>query len=235
MFYGRNASNGQEVNLNTNLFNSYSDTAQVTAGAWNRQLSLQIRPCVGQDSNGLRQYAEDKNQYISTSITQENAICLVKGFEEQVIPALNGAKPAGSASIVMGGEDARKILTIGYENGEAYLSIATGLNSVGQASSEIRHVFNKKSYLVDYIPSQGNAVEKSVEAELINFMNKVKSVNDLSPVIAHSIRYYEMTRGARSNSQFGNGQRAQQAQIPQNNYSAPVSNTESLDDFLPFS
>ena len=124
MFFKSNNSR-QEINLNTSLYTSFSETAQLNAGAWNKQLSINLKPCVGKDANGLRQYAEDRSQIISTSITPENAIALITGFEKEVLPAINGVKDNGSVSIVISADngDARKILTVGYEDGIAYLSM----------------------------------------------------------------------------------------------------------------
>ena len=174
MFFKSNNSR-QEANLNTNLYTSFSETAQLNAGAWNKQLSIQLKPCVGKDANGLRQYAEDKSQIINTSITPENAIALITGFEKEVLPAINGTKESGSVSIVISPDnsDTRKILTIGYEDKTAYLSIAIGINETGVASNVIKHTFNKKIYLSDYVSTTGSAEEITVETDLLNFINKV--------------------------------------------------------------
>ena len=237
MFYTKGNNTKQEVNVNTNVYNSYSETAQVNVGAWNNQLSIKMKPCVGQDANGIRQYAEDRSQIITTSITPENAICLIEGFEAAVLPAIRGEKDSGAASIVMGAQDQRKILTIGYNNGNAYLSIAVALDESGKAGGEIKHTFNKKSYLTDYNPSIGNPVEKSVEADLFNFMDKVRSVKDLAPIIAHSIKYNEMNRSAfTGNANTGNTYQTNtysQSAPSNGGYQAPVSTSESM-DFLPF-
>jgi hypothetical protein len=237
MFYAKSNNTKQEVNLNTNFYTSYSETAQVTAGGWNNQLSLKVKPCVGQDANGIRQYAEDKSQIVSTSITPENAITLIEGFEAEVMPAINGEKASGAASIVMGNAEQRKILTIGYANGEAYLSVAVALDENGKAGGEIKHIFNKKTYLIDYNPATGRPDEKIVEADLINFMDKVRSVKDLAPVTAHAIKYNEMSRAAFT----GNGGTTPTSTYQANStpsqgntgYQAPVSNSTDM-DFLPF-
>ena len=235
MFYAKGNNTKQEVNVNTPLYTSFSDTAQVNVGAWNNQLSVKIKPCVGQDANGIRQYAEDRSQVITTSITAENAICLIEGFENEVLPAIRGEKDHGSASIGMGNAEQRKILTIGYENGNAYLSIAVSLDSNGKAGAEIRHTFSKKDYLVDYNPSVGNAVEKCVESDLINFMDKVKAVKDFAPIVAHSIKYNDMNRSAFSGSNNATGATAPVANHATNTgYQAPVSTATSMEDFLPF-
>ena len=86
MFFGKSNFGGNNINVNTNgLFQSYSDTSLVTVGAWNQQLSVKIRPAIGKDENGLTQYAQNKEQIINTSITQENAIVLVKAYEKEGI------------------------------------------------------------------------------------------------------------------------------------------------------
>ena len=230
MFFRSNNSR-QEINLNTSLYTSYSETAQLNAGAWNKQLSINLKPCVGKDANGLRQYAEDRSQIISTSITPENAIALITGFEKEVLPAINGVKDNGSVSIVISADngDARKILTIGYEDGIAYLSIAIGINETGVASNVIKHIFNKRQYLTNYVSTTGSAEEVFVETDLINFMNKVYAVKDLSPIIAHSVKYNDMVKAAyqRTNQNYQNS-------TPQQNFQANTTNVNSMEDFLPF-
>ena len=230
MFFKSNNSR-QEINLNTSLYTSFSETAQLNAGAWNKQLSINLKPCVGKDANGLRQYAEDRSQIISTSITPENAIALIAGFEKEVLPAINGVKDNGSVSIVISADngDARKILTIGYEDGIAYLSIAIGINETGVASNVIKHTFNKRQYLTNYVSTTGSAEEIFVETDLINFMNKVYAVKDLSPIIAHSVKYNDMIKAAyqRTNQNYQNS-------TPQQNFQANTTNVNSMEDFLPF-
>lgn len=230
MFFRSNNSR-QEINLNTSLYTSYSETAQLNAGAWNKQLSINLKPCVGKDANGLRQYAEDRSQIISTSITPENAIALITGFEKEVLPAINGVKDGGSVSIVISADngDARKILTVGYEDGIAYLSIAIGINETGVASNVIKHTFNKRQYLTNYVSSTGSAEEVVVETDLINFMNKIYAIKDLSPVIAHSVKYNDMVKAAyqRTNQNYQNS-------TPQQNFQANTTNVNSMEDFLPF-
>ena len=230
MFFKSNNSR-QEINLNTSLYTSFSETAQLNAGAWNKQLSINLKPCVGKDANGLRQYAEDRSQIISTSITPENAIALIAGFEKEVLPAINGVKDNGSVSIVISADngDARKILTVGYEDGIAYLSIAIGINETGVASNVIKHTFNKRQYLTNYVSNTGSAEEVVVETDLINFMNKVYAVKDLSPIIAHSVKYNDMVKAAyqRTNQNYQNS-------TPQQNFQANTTNVNSMEDFLPF-
>jgi len=209
----------------------------VMAGAWNNQLSVKMKPCIGQDANGIRQYAEDKSQIVSTSITPDNAICLSEGFNAEVLPAINGEKNSGSVSIVMGAADQRKVLTIGYANKKAYMSIAVALDENGKAGAVIMHTFNQKPYLSDYNPEVGRPEEKIIESDLFNFMDKVRAVKDLAPVVAHSIKYNDMSRAAfsgNSNGGVSNGAYQSNSHNTANSgYQAPVSTSTNM-DFLPF-
>ena len=238
MFFGKTTATKQEVNVNTKLFSSYSDTALVNADAWNAQLSIKVRPCVGTDANGTRQYAEDRSQIIYTSITQDNAICLVDGFEKEVLPAVKGEKESGSVSIVMGSAEQRKILTIGYENKEAYFSIAINLDAEGKAGTVIRHVFNKKEYLVNYDPNVGKPEESSVESELFGFMHKVNAVKDFAPIVPHAIKYSDASRASYTNNNSNNtsnynNYNNQNTQNTNSGYQAPTTAVEGNDmDFL---
>ena len=265
MFFGKTTATKQEVNVNTKLFSSYSDTALVNADAWNAQLSIKVRPCVGTDANGTRQYAEDRSQIIYTSITQDNAICLVDGFEKEVLPAVKGVKVHGDnmpevmayrlggpytisgfrmngvgsgESFVMGSAEQRKILTIGYENKEAYFSIAINLDAEGKAGTVIRHVFNKKEYLVNYDPNVGKPEESSVESELFGFMHKVNAVKDFAPIVPHAIKYSDASRASYTNNNSNNtsnynNYNNQNTQNTNSGYQAPTTAVEGNDmDFL---
>ena len=232
MFFGRQTR--QEITLNTSFFTSYSDTCLLQVGGWNRQLSLSFKPCTGTDANGIRTYAEDKSQYVITSLTPENALSIIDGFEKFILPAIKNGEEA-TISVVMGSNDQRKIISIKYDGHDAYISVSTGLNENGVASQTITHKFNKKNYLVGYIPTTGEYTEQSCEADLFNFMNKVRKVDDLVPVAAHAQRYYEMTRPM--NAQQQNGYNNPRPQAPQNNggnYQAPTTTSEPDMPFLPF-
>lgn len=238
MYYGRQ-NNRQDPNYNTNFVTYYSDTSALSVGAWNKLLSIQLRPAVGKDENGVTNYADQRDQYISTSITLENAAALVEGFNENVLPAINNGGN-GAASIVMGNAQDRKVLTVGYEGGNAYLSVATELDDVGKSSKVIKHVFNKKPYLINYDPTKGAAQEKPVEAELLNFMHLVASVKNLLPVTAHSLKYHDIVRPARTNSNAGfnamSTTRPQSSFAPAANAApAPISTGNEGLDFMPFS
>ena len=233
MFYGAKTTNKQEVNVNTSFLVSFSDTAMLSVGAWNRNLSIQLKPCTGVNADGVKQYADDRSQYITTSITPDNAIALAEGFEKEILPCMRGEKESGAVSIVMGDADKRKVLTIYYEDGESYLGIATELDSVGKSQKELRHKFNKRSYLVDYNPMEGNAVEKFVDSDLISFMNKVREVEWLSPVIPHAIRYNDANILGYKSAKGGSG--GDMSMMPKpDEYSAPTSSVSSMDEFLPF-
>lgn len=231
MFFGKNNNNnGSGVNVNTNFYTSYSDTALVSVGGWNKQLSVKISPCIGKDANGVNQYAQDNTQQISTGIMQENAIALVTGYETILKPAME-KKETGKVSISMGSNENKKVLSIGYDGTDSYLELAVGVDENGVSQNVIKHKFNKKSFMVGYDASTGSGSEVPVEADLYNFMEKVKACQLLVPTTAHAINYSNATKAAYANNK---NQSAGGGEL-NNNYSAPTSNYGgSMEDFLPF-
>lgn len=230
MFFGRQTR--QEISLNTSFFTSYSETCLLQVGGWNKQLSISFKPCTGTDANGIRTYAEDKSQYVITSLTADNAIAMIEGFEKYILPAIKSGDEA-SISIVMGGNEQRKVITLKYDGTDAYISVSTGLNESGVSTNTITHKFNKKNYLVGYKPATGDYTEESTESELFIFMNKVRKVDDLVPVQAHARRYYDMTHPVPQQQTGYNNQRPQTQNIG-NSYQAPTTTSEPDMPFLPF-
>lgn len=233
MFFRGSNNNNNGINVNTSFFTSYSDTAMVKLGGWNQQLSLKVHPFVGKDAEGVNQYAQDQSQLIITSITQDNAKILESGFEDNIKDAIKNKTASKKYSISVGVNEKRKIISIFYDGKDAYLEVVTGVSENGIASDEnvLRHKFNKKSCLVDYDYKDGSGVEQEIEVEFLNFMDKIKSAKDLTPIVAHSIQYSNAVRNSfkgRNNNQHNN--------IGENtSYSAPVtSNLSDNMDFLPF-
>ena len=231
-FRGSNNNNGG-VNVNTAFYTSYSDTAMVRLGGWNQQLSLKIHPFTGKDAEGVNQYAQDQSQIITTSITQDNAKILENGFDEFIKEAIEKRTASKKISISVGMNEKRKIISIYYDGTDAYLEVVTGVSDQGIAADNnvIKHKFNKKSCLIDYDYTNGSGVEKEVETEFLNFMDKIKSAKDLTPVIAHSIQYSNSLK----NSFKGRSNNQNNGVSDNSNYSAPVtSNLSDNMDFLPF-
>ena len=236
MFMGRQTNNSNGVNVNTNLYSSYSDTARVTLGAWNQQLSLKIHPFKGVNADGVRQYASDNTEIINTSITVDNATALLEGIKKEVIPALKGEKGefTKQASISMGAAENRKVLTILIDDdGDPALRIAVGVSESGIAadSNILTHKFNKKEYLASYDPHTGENVPVTVYADFENFVKKLESVYDLAPVVSHTINYNNAMKAS-----FGNRNQAASNQPSPSSYSAPTTNFSGSDmgGFLPF-
>ena len=87
MFIRQNQNN--QLNVNTKLYSSFSDTCMLTIGAWNQQLSVKFHPCKGTNPDtGLRTYASDNNEIIKTSLTEENTTALLNGIHDYIDPAI---------------------------------------------------------------------------------------------------------------------------------------------------
>ena len=230
MFFGKNNNNGG-VNVNTSFYTSYSNESLLTVGGWNRNLSIKLAPSTGKDTNGLTQYTQDQNQIINTSIREENAIALLEGYNEVILPAIKEKKDA-KITISIGSGDTKKALSIMYKDGNAILELCTNINESGvtDESHVYTHTFNKKGYAVDYKWEDGTAEVVDTEADLINFMKKIEKMQDLVPTTAHSIKYSEANKAAYKNNNQNNNDY-------QSNYSAPSNtfNGSDMGDFLPYS
>lgn len=230
MFFGGNNNNrNNSVNVNTTFYNSYGDDSLLTVGGWNRSISVKLHPATGKDANGVTQYAQEQSQIVSTSITQENAIALLDGIEKNIIPAIDEKKPS-SVSITMGSNENKKVMTLKYDGQDVYLEMVVGVNENGIGSEEniIKHKFNKKPYLLDYDYQNGSGAEVIIEADFLNFVEKIKDCQEIIPTTAHAINYNNALKSAfKNNNNFNNNQQV--------SYSAPVSNFGGdITDILPF-
>lgn len=227
---GRQYNNGNNVNVNTRLYTSYSDTAMVVMGAWNSQLSLKVHPFKGLNAEGVRQYAQDNTEIINTSITVDNAHALIEAIDSTFQPAVDN-KTEASVGIQIGTGDHKKSLTLSTDGNEIYLIIAIGVddNGVAQESNIIKHKFNKRSYVIDYNPLTGSGTEVMANVDYDSFVAKVRAIENLVPTIAHSINYSNQLRQSYSSRNVN------QNNYGGNNYQAPTSNygAGDMSDFLP--
>ena len=230
MFNSRQTyNNGNTVNVNTRLYTSYSDTAMVVMGAWNSQLSLKIHPFKGLNADGVRQYAQDNTEIINTSITIDNAHALIEAIDNTFDAAVK-EKREESVAIQIGNGENKKSLTLSTDGSDIYLVIAIGVDDNGVASEQniIRHKFNKRSYVIGYDPATGGGVEVLANSDYDSFVAKIRSIEDLSPTIAHSINYSNQLKQSYSSRNANQNNYS-------NNYSAPTTNFTGgeMSDFLP--
>ena len=206
---------GNSVNLTTTLYQSYSNTCLLTLSAWNRQLSLRINPATGVDANGLTQYTTDRGQSLITSITQDNAMALLKAIEKLVLPAIEKHVASERVTITMGGNrptSPKKAVTIYYDGVHCYLECAVGLDEHGGVPQNncITHQFQEKTYMIGYDKNPGSGVEEVSYTDFYRFVEVLREAPKLTPIIAHQIRYDNAlrsnanTNNNNSSSGFGN-------------------------------
>lgn len=226
MFLPRSNNNGNGVSINTTFYTSYSGDSMLTIGGWNRQLSIKLYPAIGKDANGVTQYSNE--QQVITAIKEENAIALLQGFNDVIKPAIENSTEA-KVTISISGKNDQKALSIYYDGKDAYCEIATNVNSDGTTDKKnvISHKFNKRNYMVGYNYIDGSGSEVSVESDLFNFMEKIKGLQKLVPMTAHSINYSNANKSVfKSNNQAA----------VSNSYSAPTNSYDgAISDFLPIS
>jgi hypothetical protein len=230
---GKSTNNSNGVNVNSALYTSYSDTCMVKISAWNTNLSIKFHPMKGVNADGIRQYAQDNTEIISTSLTVDNTSALLEGIKAELEPAI-AEKRAGSVSVAMGAAENRKVLTVKTDGKDVFLCIAIGVNEQGVAGNNnvLTHTFNKKEYVVGYDPATGSGEVVTANADYDNFVEKLKDVYKLTAAVAHSINYSNALKSSFSS----NRQNASNNVNTNSGYSAPSSNYSGNDmgDFLPF-
>ncbi len=223
--------NGNGVNVNSNLYISYSDTCMLKLGAWNTQLSLKFHPFKGLNGDGIRQYAQDNTEIINTSLTVDNTSALLDGIKDEIKPALE-KKEKKSVSVPVGSGANKKVVTISTEEGRVKISVVINVTDDGKANPEnkIEHMFNLKEYIVDYDPETGSGEVIQTNTDFENFVIKLKDVYKLTAAVAHSINYNNALKSSFSNrNAMNNNMNNQQG------YQAPQSNIPNGDmSFLPF-
>ena len=235
MFMGRNSNNNNGVNVNTNLYVSYSDTCMLKMGAWNNNLSIKFHPFKGVNADGVRQYAQDSIEVTSTSLTTDNATALLDGIRDVIKPAISEGKDT-SVSIAMGANENRKVMSIFTKEGKVHCSIAINVDDDGKTaeSNVITHTFNTKDYVVGYSASNGGGTIVTTQADFENFVEKLTSIYKITGEAAHSINYSNAIKASFSNKSGGNFNSQPTPAV--GGYQAPVSNVSGNDmsDFLPF-
>jgi hypothetical protein len=219
---GSYQNNNQKVNVNTPLYTSYSDTCLLRVSAWNKMMSIKLQPIKGVTQEGMRQYADNGSpETVTTSLTQDNVIALLEGIKKNIIPLMSDASNESqfnSVSVTMGAEANRKVMTIKFDNGDIYLSLASHTDEMGKVDPKnvVTHKFNKKSYFSTYDPTNGVSNETVTYSDFINFLKVLESYRELNGVVAHSISY---EKEAKANT-FS--RRPPQNNMNQQQYSAPV-------------
>ena len=226
------SNNNNNVNVNTTLYTSYSDLALVRISAWNKSISLSVQPCEGRNNEGLRQYADRKDaKSISTALVSDNAVALLTGIKEEILPAIKAKKKA-TVSVTMGSNDNKKVLSIiADENGGVYLSLAQHVDDKGQTDKGniVTHKFNKKSYYTSYSPSEGLNNEVEANTDFATFTRSLESIYQLDGAVAHSIEYANKLKSSMaSHRSFNNDNNG-------GSYQAPTENIQmGPDDPFPF-
>lgn len=233
--FGNRSNNSMSVNVNSNLYISYSQSCMLKLGAWNTQLSLKFHPFKGVNADGVRQYAQDNTEIVNTSLTVDNVTALLDGIKNTIKPALE-KKEKASITVMTGSGENKKAITIGTENNQVQIACTIRVSEDGKAdpNNSISHVFNIKEYIVNYDPVTGSGEVVQSNSDFENFVQKLKDIYKLTAAIPHSINYNNAVRSGFANR----GNNSQNQQSYQNNQglfqNAPVASGNDM-GFLPMS
>lgn len=228
MFNGRSANynnsnynnGGGDVNVNTSLlfFSNPDANCELRTRAWNRQLSLAFAPFLGVRDDGVRMYEKERARIASTALSLENALILLKGYEEKIRPAIESHSEK-KISVDIGREPTKKCLSLGYDGMNAYLQLSSDVNENGVTSADrvITYTFGKRTVREDFNVLTGEGSSYEEEAELDRFINALRMVPLFGAEISHGIRLDKENRAAFANNHNAAQQAPYGGQIPNAN------------------
>lgn len=221
--FGRTSNqSGNGINVNTSFKTFFSDLSSLSVGAWNGQMSIRITPSMGTDSNGIRQY--DNNRKANTALYPEKALLLKEAFDKHIRPLVKAYKETGegqskSVSLSLGSNEKKNVLSIEFKEGSdgkyhLYLTINQMIredNSV-DPQNVFSYCFNENTYVLDYNPSNGTyASEESCESEFEVFYEMLGNVVNILPIAAHGVKYTNTVSARFSGNKNGNDYQNQQS------------------------
>lgn len=244
--FGRNSNqNNNGVNVNTTFKTFFSDESSLTIGAWNGQISIRMIPCTGTDSNGMRQY--DQNRRANTALYPEKADALKKGIDTIIIPTLKRVSEGEaietpvSVSVSMGSNDKKNVLSVELgkdQNGniKVFLRLYQMIredNSTGEENI-YTYKFGENSYVTNYDYRTGKYTsENSVQSEFDVFYDILSHAVDILPINAHGVKYINQLGSKISAAYSGNSGSSASNNTPV--YEAPISSFIGSEDMgLPF-
>ena len=237
MFLGGKSNLKNELNVNSALYVSYSDTCMLKVAAWNQQLSVKFHPVKGTNADGVRIYATDRTEIVQTSLTVDNTTALLTGIKEKILPALEG-KLEASVSVTMGDGANKKVMTIKTDGNDVFAIIAINVSDNNTTTEEniLPHKFNKKSYMTNYDPATGSGEEVVTHADFENFIKKLNDIYELDAAVPHAINYNTAMKASFKAAQQNSQQSNNFNSYSNNNTASNATETfTSMDDFsLPF-
>lgn len=233
--------NYREASVTTRLWTSLSDTCMLTVSAWNTQFSLTLRPYVSTNSNGMREYSKDKNEFIKTALQVDNTKVFAKSIREVLLPAIDKNEEA-SVSVITGVGANMKIIELKHADGKVTLNLYNNVdNETKVGKLAITHLFPTRTYLKGYNNETGASEEEVVvQSDLLQFLNRLENTSNFDASVAHSLAYAAEDRSVfvvgkngygnsgGNNSSFAGGYDNNNQQV----YQASQS-TETGLDFLP--
>ena len=106
--FNNNSSFNRQRSITTNYQTFFGNDSKLTLAGWNDRLSIKIAPTKGMNPDGLRMYASDISEILTTAFSKEAAISLLEGIAAKIIPALENKENA-SVGIITGVNETKKL------------------------------------------------------------------------------------------------------------------------------
>lgn len=181
--FNNNSSFNRQRSITTNYQTFFGNDSKLTLAGWNDRLSIKIAPTKGMNPDGLRMYASDISEILTTAFSKEAAISLLEGIAAKIIPALENKENA-SVGIITGVNENQKVVQIELIDNTIKLKVNTKLNEEGQCGEDsiYAYTFTARDYSDGYSCSEGFINRQSVQAEFKLFCKILEEFSSSSGV-----------------------------------------------------
>lgn len=205
MMFNNNSNN--QINTNTNFLSWYSGESKLVIGAWNEKLSIRFNMASGKNDDGLNIF--DREKEITTSLTLEKGLTLLKLIQDEVLPS---TEDEVNVMISTGSNDSPNAVVVGKKKGDEapvyYITFLKGLNPDGKAGDGTKvmtydfvNVDNMKNY--DY--NAGTGETGVVPGQFMAFVKLLESFVMALPISYHGEKHSKNIASKYSNSGSFNG------------------------------
>jgi hypothetical protein len=190
-----NSNNREQVNINTTAIqfkNSQgSSPSTMVIGYWNSLLSIKLHPPLDESKRSENEFF-DYSKVISTAITLEKLLVIIKQIEEHILPAIENKKkifkgvPVGGDTLVGVG------VQIEDDTPVVYFAIFKGLDEKTMLPKEFIKYNFRTSYTVDNYDAEKGEFEitQNIQSEFITFYEVLKAAKiGLSNSTVHADRF----------------------------------------------
>ena len=185
-----NGNNQNQINTNTTFLSWYSGESKLVIGAWNEKLSLKFNAAVEKNADGLNIF--DREREITTSLTLEKVVTLLKLIKDYLIPSSEDT----NVMISTGTKDSPNAIIVGKkkedENVVYYIIFLKGLNPDGKAgdgTKTVTYEFVNVDNMTKYDYTAGTGTVGVAPGQFLAFVTISENFVSALPIAYHGEKH----------------------------------------------